>query len=70
MNLKEIGWERGLDARGLCQVQVAGCEQGNGTSGSVKCGELWYWQRNCQLVRRAVFVSCMIFTTKSDYFAV
>jgi hypothetical protein len=43
MNLKEIGWEHGLDLSGLGQVQVAGsCEQG-----SVKCGELCDWQRNC-----------------------
>jgi len=48
MNLNEIGWERGLDSRGSCQVQMAGCcDQGNETSGSVKCGEFCDWQRNC-----------------------
>jgi hypothetical protein len=32
MDLKEIGWERGLDLSGSGQVQVAGCcEQGKET---------------------------------------
>jgi len=28
------------------------CEQGNGISGFIKCGDFREWLRNCQLVKR------------------
>jgi hypothetical protein len=38
MDLREVGWEHGLDRFGLGQGQVAGCcECGNEPSVSIKC---------------------------------
>ena len=38
MNLREVGWENGLDQSGSAEGQVAGpCECSNEPSSSIKC---------------------------------
>jgi hypothetical protein len=40
MDLREVGWGRGLDRSGSGQgLVVSSCEYGNEPSGSIKCGK-------------------------------
>ena len=53
MDLKEVGWEYGLDRAGSGQGQVAGtCECGNELSGYIKCGEFLDQLKNVQLLKK------------------
>jgi hypothetical protein len=53
MDLQEVGWGHGLYRAGLGYGQVVGtCECGNGTSGSIKCRELFYWLKTVQFLKK------------------
>jgi hypothetical protein len=53
MNLRETGWDYGVDRSGSGQGQVAGsCECSNETPGSIKFGEFLELLKNCWLLRK------------------
>jgi hypothetical protein len=52
-DLREIGWDCGLDSSGSGQGPVAGsCEHGNQLSGSIKFWEFLEWLTDCWLLKK------------------
>jgi hypothetical protein len=53
MDLREIGWESGLDSSGSGFGPVAGsCEHGNETTGSTKSGKFLDHLNECLLLKK------------------